>query len=114
MKRTTQKQRTENAKAFNTMLCNWKEGAIVVERIESSNPNIVKTRFKVCVEYGTPIIIAESTQGISGCFIEYFKSIGYKGKQTDYFDDNFYDWIYREFDYTIKYKDGMVFMISCK
>lgn len=114
MKRTTQKQRTENAKAFNTMICEWKEAAIVVERADTSNSNIVKTRFKACVVYGTPIVIAESIEGISGCFREYFKSIGYQGKQTDYFDDNFNDWIYKEFDYTIEYKDGMVFMIRCK
>ncbi len=66
-----------------------------------------------CVAYGTPIVIAESTQGIQGCWMEYFKNIGYEGKQTEYYHDNFHDWIYKEFQYKITYKDGLVFMITC-
>lgn len=112
--RTTQKERTENAKAYNAMLCQHHKGAIVVERRDSSNPNIVKTRFLACNTYGTPVVIAEDVNGIVGCFMEYFKSIGYKGKQVEYFDDGFADWIYKEFGYTIDYKDGMVLMLSCK
>lgn len=114
MKRTTKKERTENARLFNTMLHGWKSGAIVVERSNSTNSNLIRTRFKACVVYGTPIVIAESTEGISGCWMEYFKSIGYKGKQIDYFDGGFKDWICKEFDYKITYKDGMVFMLTCK
>lgn len=113
MKRTTKKERTENARLFNTMLHDWKSGAIVVERSDSTNPCISRTRFIACVVYGTPIVIAESTQGIQGCWMEYFKSIGYEGKQTEYYHDNFHDWIYKEFQYKITYKDGLVFMIAC-
>lgn len=114
MKRTTKNERAENARLFNTMLCAQKSGAIVVERSDSANPNLVRTRFKVCVTYGTPIVIAESTQGIAGCWIEYFQNIRYKGRQIDYWEDGFNDWIYKEFSYKIAYKDGMVFMLTCK
>ena len=112
--RTTQKERTANAKVFNTMLCQHHKGAIVVERANSSNPNIVRARFVVCNTHGTPVVIAESVSGIVGCFMEYFKSIGYKGKQVEYFDNRFDDWIHEEFGYTIDYKDGMVLMLSCR
>ena len=114
MRRTTKKERTENARLFNTMLHDWKSGAIVVECSDSTNPCISRTRFIACVVYGTPIVIAESTQGIEGCWIEYFKSIRYEGKQIGYWDDNFHDWIFKEFGYKITYKDGLVFMLSCK
>jgi hypothetical protein len=115
MRRTTKKERTENARLFNTMLCSSysNQGAIVVERNDSTNPCISRTRFIACVAYGAPIVIAESTQGIQGCWMEYFKSIGYEGKQTEYYHDNFHDWIYKEFQYKITYKDGLVFMITC-
>lgn len=114
MRRTTKNERAENARLFNAMLRDWKSGAIVVERSDSTNPNLVRTRFKVCVVYGTPIVIAESTQGIAGCWIEYFKSIRYEGRQIDFWDDGFNDWINKEFGYKITYKDGMVFMLTCK
>lgn len=112
--RTNQKERIENAKVYNTILCQHHKGAIVVEKRNSSNPNIVRTRFWVCNTYGTPVVIAESVSGIGGCFMEYFKNIGYKGKQVEYVDHGFVDWIYKEFGYTIDYKDGLVFMLSCK
>ena len=39
---------------------------------------------------------------------------GYNGKQIDYWEDGFCDWIYKEFQYRITYKDGIVFMLECK
>lgn len=114
MRRTTQKERTENSKVFNVMLCQHHKGAIVVERTDSSNPNIVRSKFIACNTYGTPVVIAESVDGIAGCFMEYFKNIGYKGKQVSYFDDGFEDWIKKEFGYTIEYKDGLVIMLNQK
>ena len=114
MRRTTKKQRAENARLFNTSLCEYHKGAIVVERTASANPYIVKTKFLACNTYGTPVVIAESKSGITGCFLEYFNSIGYKGKQVEYFDEKFAEWICKEFNYTIYYKDGMVFVLNCE
>lgn len=114
MKRTTKSERAENARLFNTMICQNHVAAIVVERSDSDNPNLIRTRFKACINYGEAVVIAESTLGISGCFIEYFRSIGYNGKQIDYWEDGFCDWIHKEFQYKITYKDGIVIMLECK
>lgn len=73
--RTTKKERKENAKNFyNTFMnSNYNQAAIVVERTNSSNPNICSCRFlAVCSTLAfmeAPLIIAESVLGISGCFV---------------------------------------------
>lgn len=117
--RTTKKERKENAKNFyNTFMnSNCNQAAIVVERTNSSNPNICRCRFlavrSTLAFMEAPLIIAESVLGISGCFIEFLESIGLDiGTQKSYFDDGFNDWLYKMCKFRITYKDGLVFMFE--
>lgn len=79
--RTTKKERKENAKNFyNTFMnSNCNQAAIVVERTESSNPNIIRCRFiavpSTLAFMENPIVIAESVSGITGCFMELLDDI---------------------------------------
>ena len=76
MRKTTKKERKENANRFYNMFMNsnCNQAAIVVERTESSNPNINRCRFiavpSTLAFMENPIVIAESVSGITGCFME--------------------------------------------
>lgn len=81
MRRTTKKERKENANRFYNMFMNsnCNQAAIVVERTESSNPNINRCRFiavsSTLAFMENPIVIAESVSGITGCFMELLDNI---------------------------------------
>ena len=119
MKRTTKKERKENANRFYNMFMNsnCNKAAIVVERSESSNPNINRSRFitvpSTLAYMENPIVIAESVDGITGCFIEFLDNIKpEKGTEKLYFDDGFNDWLEETYKFRIIYKDGLVFMLE--
>ena len=119
MKKTTKKERKENANRFYNMFMNsnCNQAAIVVERAESSNPNINRCRFiavpSTLAYMESPIVIAESILGITGCFIELLDNIkpGMGTKKT-YFDDGFNNWLEENYKFRITYKDGLVFMLE--
>lgn len=81
MRRTTKKERKENANRFYNMFMNsnCNQAAIVVERTESSNSNINRCRFiavpSTLAFMENPIVIAESVSGITGCFMELLDDI---------------------------------------
>lgn len=92
--RTSQKERKENARKFYNMFMNGncKNAAVVVERPESTNPNICKCRF-IAVPGSLafmekPIVLAESPSGMVGCFMEFLDNIKHC-KQVSYYDDGF-------------------------
>lgn len=119
MRRTTKKERKENANRFYNMFMNsnCNQAAIVVERAESSNPNINRCRFiavpSTLAFMENPIVIAESVFGITGCFIELLNSIkSGMGAKKKYFEDGFNDWLEEIYKFRITYKDGLVFMLE--
>ncbi len=78
--RITKKERKKNAEQFYNMFmsgcCN--KTAIVAQKCVSTNPNINKVQFMAVpspLSYGTPVIIAESNFGLTGCFAELLKNI---------------------------------------
>lgn len=117
MKRTTKKERKENANLFYStfMNSNCNQAAIVVERTESDNPNINKCKFiavpSTLAFMETPVVIAESVFGMEGCFMEFLKNIK-PCEQKTYFDDDFNDWLEETYKFRITYKDGLVFMLE--
>lgn len=118
MRRTTKKERKENANRFYNMFMNSNcQAAIVVERTESSNPNINRCKFiavpSTLAFMETPIVIAESVSGITGCFMELLDNIKpRRGTEKTYFDDGFNDWLEETYKFRITYKDGLVFMLE--
>ena len=78
--RITKKERKKNANQFYNMFMNGScdEAAIVAQKCVSTNPNINKVQFMAVpssVSYGTPVVIAESNFGLTGCFAELLQNI---------------------------------------
>lgn len=115
--RTTKKERRENARRFYNMFMNsnCNKAAIVVNRMESSNPNINRCQFiavpSTLAFMKAPVVIAESVLGIEGCFIEMLNDI--KGCiQKTYYEDGFNEWMKETYGFEITYRDGLVFMLE--
>lgn len=119
--RISKKERKENAVRFYNMFMNsnCNKTAIVVKRTNSSNPNISKCQFLTVLStlayMENPVVIAESTLGIEGCFREFLEFInnGYKPmEQKSYWDNGFNEWLNKIYRFEITYKDGFVFMLE--
>ena len=113
--RTTKKERQENARKIHyaLMQCNYKI-AVVVNRTDSSNPNVSRCQFLAVNPLSgsnKPIILAESNLGITGCFIEFISSF-YDGVQKDYFEEDFYNWLAKTLHFRITYNDGYIIMLE--
>ena len=114
--RTTKTERKENAIRFYNafMNGNCNRIAVVVNRMESANPNISRCQFiAVASPSGmeNPIVIAESVEGVTGCYIELLENIK-KCPQKTYFEDGFNKWLKKTYNFEITYKDGLVFMFE--
>ncbi len=115
--RTSKKERKENALKFYNMFMNssCNKAAIVVKRTNSSNPNINRCQFlavpSTLAYMENPVVIAESTLGIDGCFIELLGFIKNCGQKT-YYEDGFNEWLMKTYGFEITYKDGLVFMLE--
>lgn len=119
--RTSKKERKENALRFYNMFMNssCNKAAIVVKRTNSSNPNINRCQFltvpSTLAYMENPVVIAESTFGIDGCFMELlgFLNNGYEPmEQKSYWDNGFNEWLNEIYGFEITYKDGFVFMLE--
>lgn len=116
--RTTKKERKDNFMRFYEAFLNGnsRKAAIVIERTDSSNPNIQRCRFWAVpssLAYHSPVVIAESTFGISGCFIEMLGFIKPEiCAQKTFFEDGFNDWLKRTFHFSISHNDGLVLMLE--
>lgn len=114
----TKKERKKNAEQFYNMFmsecCN--KTAIVAQKCVSTNPNINKVQFMAVpspLSYGTPVIIAESNFGLTGCFAELLKNIHPEIiQEKSYFDDGFNEWLEENYHFRITYKDGFVFFLE--
>lgn len=115
--RTSKQERKENALRFYSafMNSNSNKAAIVVQRLNSSNPHINKCQFlavpSTLAYMENPVVIAESTLGIEGCFMELLEFIK-PCRQKTYWEDEFNEWLLKEFGFEITYKDGFVFMLE--
>ena len=116
--RTNQKERAENARIFYNVFMggNCKKIAIVVNRIASKNSNIDRCQFIAALStlpfMEKPVVIAESVDGITGCFMEMLKNIKEVAVETPYFDDGFNEWLKENYGFGITYRDGLVFMFE--
>ena len=114
--RTTKQERQSNAKRFFNTFRQYSgnTAAIVIDRKCSSNPNISRCQF-MCMLPGysnsQPVIIAESVDGITGCFMEFISSF-HKGKQKGYYEDGFNAWLADTFGFRISYADGLVIVLE--
>lgn len=114
--RTTINERKENARQFYNSFKNGScnKAAIVVKRLESSNPHITRCQFWAvpsAFAFAAPVVIAESVLGIEGCFIELIGSFS-KCPQKTYYETGFNDWLSENFGFRITYQDGLVFMLE--
>lgn len=129
MKRTNAKQRKKNAISFYQYLVtgNEQKAAIVIERTDSkTNPNINRCRF-ITHRINSPasdVVIAESVDGIAGCFRELISNIhgdipqkGFCGvglRIPNFFENDFKDWLRKTCHMKITWYDGLVMMIEYK
>lgn len=96
--RVSKANRRTNAKQFYSTLINGYEGrsAFVIKRSESTtNPNINRCQFLAAPFVSTmPVVIADSVDGVRGCFMDLINSIS-KEKQNKYYgEDGFNEWLY--------------------
>ena len=117
MKRTTKAERKKNAKQFYQLICNGgvQKAAIVIHRQASkTNPNIHRCQFITAHVNGpaSDVVIAESVDGITGCFYELVQSIQGNIPQKGYFEDGFQDWFRRTMHMRITWNDGLVIMVE--
>lgn len=114
--RTTKNERKENAQRFYQLLISGasNQTAIVINRMQSSNPNINRCQFLsvIGLAMSRPVIIAESTLGINGCFDELLRNINNDIKIIPFYSQGFNEWLKKEFHMDIIYQDGLVFMIE--
>lgn len=119
MERTTAKERKNNAKSFYQYLCNCgvQKAAIVIVRQDSkTNPNIHRAQF-ITSHTNSPasnVVIAESVDGVSGCFMELISNIHGNIPQINYFDDKFRLWLRKTCHMDIVWNDGLVIMVEYK
>ena len=114
--RTTKKERQENSRKIHCALMqgNYNKIAVVVNRIDSSNPNVSRCQFLAVNPLSgsdKPIIFVESNLGITGCFIEFISSF-YDGVQKDYFEEDFHNWLAKTLHIRITYNDGYIIMLE--
>lgn len=113
MKRTTKKERKDNAKNFYQLFNNHEENkaCIIVERNNSS-----RTQFLVvpgALQSINPTVIAESTHlGVEGCWTELINNIKVGISQKTYYEDGFREWLQETLGFTITYCDKDVFIIE--
>lgn len=126
MKRTTKKERKQNAICFyeNFKKYSPNKVAVVVKRNPSTtNPYVRRTQFltlPVCngkSQYPNcePVVIAESsTHGLEGCYMEFIEFV-YGGRQDIlYYEDRtrFFQWFYKTLGIKITYDDNFVIMFE--
>lgn len=118
MERTTSKERKNNARLFYQYLWNGvQKAAIVIKRQESkTNPNIHRVQFVTSHVNGpaSEVVIAESVDGITGCFHELIESIHGNIPQKGYYEDDFKIWLRKVCHMDMIWNDGLVIMLEYK
>ena len=111
--RVNEKERKNNARHWYSCLINSynSKSAVVVHLCEDA-PNINRIQLLACNAIGTPVVIAESEDGISGCMRELLQNINPSTTAKDYFDDDFKEWLLENYHLYLTYNDGMVLMFE--
>ena len=112
--RVTSKARRNNARQWYSLLMNGcsSRSAVVVKRCESSNPNINRVTLSACNAIGTPVVIAESVDGLTGCFHELLQNIKKLDTIRTYHENDFNEWLSENYSMYLTYNDGMVLMFE--
>ena len=112
--RINAKERKNNARQWYSLLTSSynNKSAVVVKRYESSNPNIFRVQLLACNTLGTPVVIAESVDGIAGCLYELFQNIEKTDVIRTYHENDFNDWLYDNYKLYLTYHDGLVLMFE--
>lgn len=115
--RVSKSERQKNAKQFYSNLIIGYEGrvALVIKRSESTtNPNINRCQFLAATSISTtPNVIADSVDGIRGCFMELISFIDNKQQTKCYYgEDGFNEWLYDTLKFRIVYDDGFVIILK--
>ena len=119
--RTNAKKRKSNARQWYSLLMNSynSKSAVVIQRYKSSNPNINRVQLLARNTVGTPVVISESIEGLTGCLCELLQNIKkldtvktYYEKVKTYYENDFSNWLLRNYNICITYNDGMVLMFE--
>lgn len=112
--RVNSKERRNNARQWYSLLMNGcsSRSAVVVKRCESSNPNINRVQLSACNAIGTPVVIAESVDGLTGCFYELLQNIKKLDTVRTYHENDFNEWLSENYGMYLTYNDGMVLMFE--
>lgn len=118
MKRTTKKERQENArKIYNALLQSYHNRiTVIVNRTDSSNSNVSKCQFLAVNPLSgsdKPIVFAESNWGMTGCFNEFISSF-YDGVQKGCFEEGFCEWLLKTLHFRITYNDGYILTLEAE
>lgn len=112
--KTNAKERKSNARQWYSLLMNSdnSKSAVVVQRYASSNPNINRVQLLACNTVGTPVVISESIEGLTGCLCELLQNIKKLDTVKTYYENDFSNWLLRNYNICITYNDGMVLMFE--
>ena len=118
MKRTTKKERENNARHFYALLQNRRVAAVVIERNESTtNPYVKRCRLLTAVgsqNGGEPMVIAESpSDGVTGCFFELMDNLGFEvNYDFNFFNNDSLAWLRKNMHINVKYSDNLVILFE--
>lgn len=106
--RINAKERKRNARQWYQLLTNGSNttAAVAVKR------NIFRVQLLACNTLNTPVVIAESVDGVSGCLYELFQNIKKASEISIYPEDDFADWLYKNYQLRMTYNDGLVLMFE--
>lgn len=109
MKRTTKKERKENAIKFYNSLKNSGRAVVVVERTNNTNPNCISAKFVTSsplYENNLMVIADSKALGKEGCFYEFLNNIKSIYPQKGYFEYGFENWLKENYGIEKTYDDG--------
>lgn len=109
-----QKKRKSNARQWYSLLMNSynSKSAVVIQRYKSSNPNINRVQLLARNTVGTPVVISESIEGLTGCLCELLQNIKKLDTVKTYYENDFNNWLLRNYNIYITYNDGLVLMFE--
>lgn len=85
-------------------------------RNEKKNAAVVIEKEGRCYRFitmlsGRPVIIAKSSMGVEGCFMEFLENI-HPCPQKFFYEDEFEDWLEKIYKLKIVYKDELVILFE--
>ena len=110
--RVSKSERRANALRFYRRLRNSGKAAIVIERTQSTVEGMYRCKFLAVLSgFGEPEVLAESREGIEGCFAELLGFIK-DCPQKKFFEQNFNTWLRQTYGIEITYVDGVVMLLE--